>query len=83
MQLSRESVSWVVRLFPNRNAGPIGSDCAMDAAPGTPVFFISVAFKGLSDGVSLLFTILAGESISVAAKGLMVADCWRESNGIV
>ncbi len=36
-----------------------------------PLFFVSVASKGLSPAVSLLFATLAGRSISVAAKGLM------------
>ena len=36
----------------------------------TPVFFVSVASKGLSPAVSLLFATLAGRSISVAAKGV-------------
>ena len=35
-----------------------------------PVFFVSVASKGVSLAVSLLFATLARESISVAAKGL-------------
>jgi len=35
-----------------------------------PLFFVSVAFKGLSQAVSLLFATLAGRSISVASKGL-------------
>jgi hypothetical protein len=35
------------------------------------VFFVSVAAKGLSHAVSLLFATLARRSISVAAKGLM------------
>jgi hypothetical protein len=34
------------------------------------MFFVSVASKGFSCGVSLLFATLAGRSISVAAKGL-------------
>jgi hypothetical protein len=34
------------------------------------VFFVSVASKGLSQSVSLLFATLAGRFISVAAKGL-------------
>jgi hypothetical protein len=34
------------------------------------VFFVSVASKGLSCTVSLLFATLARKSISVAAKGL-------------
>jgi hypothetical protein len=44
------------------------------------VFFVSVASKGVRAAVSLLFATLAGESISVAAKGLRKANCWRESN---
>jgi hypothetical protein len=36
----------------------------------TPLFFVSVASKGFSHGVSLLFATLAGRFISVAAKGL-------------
>jgi|SRR6266446_4769482 len=46
----------------------------------TPLFFVSVASKGLSHAVSLLFATLAREFISVAAKGFMGADCWRKSN---
>ncbi len=38
--------------------------------PPTPMFFVSVASKQLSQAVSLLFATLAGRSISVAAKGL-------------
>src|SRR5713226_6637252 len=45
-----------------------------------PLFFVSVASKGLSPTVSLLFATLAGRFISVAGKGLTGADCWRESN---
>jgi hypothetical protein len=37
---------------------------------GTPRFFVSVASKGFTKPVSLLFATLAGRSISVAAKGL-------------
>ena len=48
----------------------------------TPLFFVSVASKGLSIRVSLLFATLAGGPISVAAKGFMGADCWRESNRV-
>src|SRR5260370_40722979 len=40
------------------------------AAPPTPRFFVSVASKGLSQTVSLLFATLAGRFISVASKGL-------------
>ena len=36
----------------------------------SPRFFVSVASKGFSQSVSLLFATLARESISVAAKGL-------------
>jgi hypothetical protein len=35
-----------------------------------PLFFVSVASKGLSQSVSLLFAILTGRSTSVASKGL-------------
>jgi hypothetical protein len=35
-----------------------------------PVFFVSVASKGLSPAVSLLFATLAGRSINVAVKGV-------------
>ena len=34
------------------------------------MFFVSVASKGLSFGVSLLFATLAGRCVSVAAKGV-------------
>ena len=40
----------------------------------TPLFFVSVADKGLSPAASLLLATLAGGSISVADKGLMGAD---------
>ena len=46
----------------------------------TPLFFVSVASKGLSHAVSLLFATLAREFVSVAAKGLMGVYCWREGN---
>jgi len=48
--------------------------------PPSPLFFVSVASKGLTPTVSLLFATLTGEFISVAAKGLTGVDCWRESN---
>jgi hypothetical protein len=44
------------------------------------VFFVSVASKGLSHSVSLLFATLAGRCINVAAKGLTQPRCWLESN---
>jgi len=47
-----------------------------------PLFFVSVASKRFSSTVSLLFATLAGRCISVAAKGLSEADCWREGNWI-
>jgi hypothetical protein len=47
----------------------------------TPAFFVSVASKEVRFPVSLLFATLAGRFISVAAKGLTVSWCWRESNG--
>jgi hypothetical protein len=46
-----------------------------------PRFFVSVAAKGVSFVASRLFAILAGDSISVAAKGLMGTRCWRGRNG--
>ena len=45
-----------------------------------PLFFASVACKGLSSVVSLLFATLAGRSIGVAVKELTGADGWRERN---
>jgi len=45
------------------------------ALPPTAVFFVSVASKGVSHAVSLLFATLAGKSISVAVKGLTQASC--------
>jgi len=39
-------------------------------SPPPPAFFVSVASKGFSKTVSLLFATLARGSISVAAKGL-------------
>src|ERR1700687_4118999 len=42
-----------------------------------PVFFVSVASKGLRQTVSLLFAILAGGSISAAAKGLGAFAGWK------
>ena len=48
----------------------------------TPLFLVSVASKGFSRRVSLLFAILAERCITVAAKGLIGADCWRESNWV-
>jgi hypothetical protein len=44
----------------------------LEVRPGrsTPLFFVSVASKGLNQTVSLLFATLAGRFISVAAKGL-------------
>src|SRR6266403_4376926 len=48
--------------------------------PPTPLFFVSVASKGLRSAVSLLFATLAGGSISVAAKGFKGVDRWREGS---
>jgi hypothetical protein len=42
--------------------------CKVGAPP--PVFFVSVASKGLSPAVSLLFAAFTGEHISVASKEL-------------
>jgi hypothetical protein len=44
-----------------------------------PLFFVSVAAKGFSFGVSLLFATLVKRSICVAAKGFMVG---QENNWI-
>jgi len=46
------------------------------ASPPTPGIFVSVASKGFSPTVSLLFATLAGKAISVAAKGLTRTMCW-------
>jgi hypothetical protein len=43
-----------------------------------PLFFVSVASKGLSQAVSLLFATLARRSISVAAQGLRGEQVRRE-----
>src|SRR6266404_9919646 len=73
----------------NRESAPpplADSGCASlsDAQGGDPhpLFFVSAESKGLRDRVNPLFATLAGRFISVAAKGLMGADCWRESNGL-
>jgi hypothetical protein len=47
-----------------------------------PLFFVSVTIKGLSFAISLLFAILAGELISVVAKGVTAAWSQLESNGL-
>jgi hypothetical protein len=41
------------------------------------VFFVSVASKGLTLAISLLFAIFAGRSISVASKGLSEEEVRR------
>jgi hypothetical protein len=51
-------------------------------ATSSPWFFVSVASKGVSFSVSLLFATVAGYFVSVAGKGLMAAGCWREGNAI-
>jgi len=66
---------------PFADSGCASLSDAQGGAP-TPLFFVSVAAKGFSLAVSLLFATLAGESISVAAKGLMGMKCWREGNGL-
>jgi hypothetical protein len=43
-----------------------------------PPFFVSVASKGLSQTVSLLFATLAGRYISVAVKGLREEEARRQ-----
>ena len=42
-----------------------------------PLFFVSVASKGLIHAVSLLFATLAGRSVSVAVKGFREEDVRR------
>ena len=46
---------------------------------GGPLFFVSVASKGFTHAVSLLFATLAGIFVSVAAKGLMgeFSEVWQ------
>ena len=48
--------------------------------PPTPLFFVSVAAKGLSNSASLLFATLTREFVSVAAKGLTETFCLQEMN---
>jgi len=64
---------------PDGRSGCTSLSDAQGGAP-TPLFFVSVASKGLRSAVSLLFATLAGRSISVAVKGLTRTKCWRESN---
>ena len=55
-----------------QSLGKIGDWVPRKARRGPlPRFFVSVASKGLSATVSLLFATLAGRFISVADKGLM------------
>src|SRR5258708_4667515 len=59
---------------------PLGEvRCSRERHP--PSFFVSVAVKGVSSAVSLLFATLAGKCISVASKGVRGAGCRRESDG--
>ena len=54
-----------------------GAGMSKGGAP-TPLFFVSVASKGFSHAVSLLFATLTGGTISVAAKGLTLhQNCAR------
>jgi hypothetical protein len=46
-----------------------------------PQFFVSVASKGVSAAVSLLFATLAGRSISVADKGVTLRSSGRAAAG--
>jgi hypothetical protein len=48
----------------------------------TPLFFVSVAFKGVRFSVNLLSATVAGGSVGVAAKGFTGAVCWQESKGL-
>jgi len=69
---------------PSTPDGRSGCESLSDAQGGAPIplFFVSVASKGFSLAVSLLFATLARRFISVAAKGLTETDCWRESNWV-
>src|SRR5882724_8743268 len=49
--------------------------------PPTPLFFISVAFKRLSDPVNSLFATLTGGLISVDSKGVREGRKWKCENG--
>ena len=76
-----EREPWVVGNEATRKPGQtpfVG--CLVNHNTPHPLFFVSVASKGVSPAVSLLFATLAWRSISVAAKGLTGAPCWRESN---
>jgi hypothetical protein len=46
-----------------------------------PLFFVSVAAKGVSPAVSRFFATLAGRFISVAAKGLTGVG-WEDFGGV-
>ena len=61
-----------------------GCTSLSDAQGGDPhpLFFVSVVSKRFRNRISLLFATLAGRSVSVAAKELMEASCWRESNWV-
>jgi hypothetical protein len=52
-----------------------------DAEGPLPRFFVSVASKGVSFSVSLLFATLAGRSISVADKGVTLRSLRRARAG--
>ncbi len=69
-------------MIEKKGGRPAGDEFQNGKNTPTPLFFVSVAAKGFSSAVSLLSATLARSSISVAAKGLMEAFCWRESNGL-
>jgi hypothetical protein len=48
----------------------IGSTRSWLTITSSPLFFISIAFKRLSDAISSLFAILTGDFISIDSKQL-------------
>ena len=60
----------------------LGETASLESWRLLPRIFVIVASKGLSPTVSLLFAILAGKAINVAAKGLTRTMCWEESNWV-
>ena len=64
------------------NACRVSPGDPLTIASPLPLFFVRAESKGPSSAASLLFATLAGRFISVAAKGLMGADCWRKSNWV-
>jgi hypothetical protein len=66
--------------------GKLANEVGSKNKKGTPLFLVSVASKGFSQTVSLLFATLTGRSVSVAAKGLKAgagSDLHRVGGGSV